>query len=90
MHPNTYAVIHFEDGRSFEVAKDGKVLATAPENDPTWTTYRVTNLESLAPGATVTVEAGRGHLSAMAPRVARVATAFNTYARRPGRARAAS
>lgn len=88
MNPKTFAVIHFEpNGQAFqrwEVAKDGAVLASHPDESDTWARYRVTNLPDLVPGATVTISNG-GSSSAIAARVARVETPFNHYAVRRGR-----
>jgi len=88
MNAKTYAVIHFADrGQSFaswEVGKDGAVLATAPEGDATWTRYHVTNLPDLKPGALVQIRSGAG-LSQIAAPVERVVTPFNHYTARRGR-----
>lgn len=88
MHPNTYAVIHFaargQTFDSWEVAKDGAVLATAPDGGDAWTRYRVTNLPELKAGAFVQIRSGAG-LSQIAAPVERVVTPFNHYTARRGR-----
>lgn len=84
-----YATIRFQDqGQDFlewDVTREGTVIDCRPYQAAIWNGSKVLNLADLKPGSLVEFKAPRiNNVSTIKIPVARVVTAFNTYAvRRP-------